>query len=159
MVLAPYGRMSHEHFTLTDHRNPLVRRPFPAHTAPLLRDCCFFAAGRTRAGAERRLPIGPSAERRLKPLRLRPPETGGFKPRSCDSATPTSTCRLRARPTSAPGAQEVEVGLLGEVLECLMHHIIFHRAMAGKPVPLAPPPHADGGYTCFDYVCSALLCR
>lgn len=29
---------------------------------------------------------------------------------------------------------EVEAGLLQDVLECLLHHIIFHRALAGKAI-------------------------
>ena len=29
---------------------------------------------------------------------------------------------------------EVEAGLLHDVLECLWHHIIFHRALTGKAV-------------------------
>jgi len=36
--------------------------------------------------------------------------------------------------TDARHPLEVDAGLLVEVLECLLHHIIFHRAVAGKAV-------------------------
>lgn len=36
--------------------------------------------------------------------------------------------------TDARHPLEVEAGLLTDVLECLLHHIIFHRALTGKAV-------------------------
>ena len=36
--------------------------------------------------------------------------------------------------TDARHPLEVEAGLLADVLECLLHHIIFHRALTGKAV-------------------------
>ena len=36
--------------------------------------------------------------------------------------------------TDARHPLEVEAVLLADVLECLLHHIIFHRALTGKAV-------------------------
>jgi hypothetical protein len=113
------------------------------HFPLTLRLCCETAVF---------LRLGTLARERSAGSPWAPPKSGACSRCVCGRRRPAASSRApatrqpppphaasaRVRPF-APGAQEVEVGLLGEVLECLMHHIIFHRAMAGKPVPLAPP--------------------